>query len=324
MRVLVLGGTGFIGRHAALALLERGHEVGIGTRDARRARRRLPRRLAGCELHELHFERLLSRPDWHTPLAGYDAIVNAVGILRCRGAETYDRVHHRAPAALAAACALTRRRLIHVSALGLSRDAQSAFLTSKLAGESAIAASGAMYSIVRPSLLEGAGGYGARWLAGFARWPVHFVPADARGRIAVLHVEELGEAIARLCDKPAGSDWHQVDLGGPAAVTMAGYLAALRARRTPRPAAIVTVPACLARLASHVCDLLHFSPFSFGHLELLRRDNVPHVNRLTELLGREPRALVVVGRRGEVGDQAPVPLGGAALQRGRWLGTPSP
>src|SRR5690349_17406594 len=115
MRVLVLGGTGFIGRHVALALLERGHEVGIGTRDARRACRRLPNRLAGCALHEVHFERLLERADWHTTLAGYDLVVNAVGILRCRGAETYDRIHHRAPAALAAACAFAKRRLIHIS-----------------------------------------------------------------------------------------------------------------------------------------------------------------------------------------------------------------
>lgn len=324
MRVLVLGGTGFIGRHAALALLERGHDVAIGTRDAHRARRRLPDRLAGCDLREVHFERLPERADWHTTLAGYDVIVNAVGILRCRGAETYDRVHHRAPAALAAACALAGRRLIHISALGLSRHAQSAFLTSKVDGEAAIANSGAIYSIVRPSLLEGVGGYGARWLAWFARWPIHFVPEDARGRIAVLHVEELGEAIAYLCEKPAGTEWHEVELGGTASVAMREYLAALRARSYRRPAAVLTVPAWLARLVSHACDLTHFSPFSFGHLELLRRDNVPRWNHLAELLGREPRGLIVVGRRGEVGDEAPVPLGGTALQRGRWLGTPAP
>jgi uncharacterized protein YbjT (DUF2867 family) len=291
MRVLVLGGTGFIGRHAAAALAARGHDVSIGTRHPRRARRRLPPRLRDCELLETHLERLGACSEWHQPLAGFHAVVNAVGILRNRGAETYDRIHHRAPAALAAACALGGRRLIHVSALGLSGDARSGFLRSKLAGERAIAASGADYSIVRPSLLEGEGGYGAKWLRWFARWPVHFVPADAHGRIAALDVRDLGEAIAVLCEKPA-AEWREVELGGTTALTMAEYLAALRARSASRRALRLDVPTWLARIASHACDLAHFSPFSFGHLELLRRDNVPRPNRLAELLGREPLTLV--------------------------------
>ena len=296
MRVLVLGGTGFIGRHVAAALAAHGHQVAIGTRHPARAARRLPAALRACELREVHFERLAKRSDWHVVVAGCHAVVNAVGILRPRGAATYDRVHHLAPAALAAACALGGRRLVHVSALGLSDAARSRFLRSKLAGERAIAASGAPYSIVRPSLLEGEGGYGARWLRWFARWPVHFVPAEARGRIAVMAVTDLGEAIAALCEREASAEWCEVELGGTAAPTLAEYL---RARRG-RPALRVPVPRWLARLVSHLCDLAHFSPFSFGHLELLRRDNVPCPNALPRLLGREP--LAVVARGGEVFD----------------------
>jgi uncharacterized protein YbjT (DUF2867 family) len=313
MRVLVLGGTGFIGRHAAAALAARGHAVAIGTRRPARAARRLPGRLRGCELVEAHFEQLTGRGDWHLLLAGYAAVVNAVGILRGRGAETCERVHHLAPRALAAACALAGRRLVHVSALGLSDQARSPFLRSKLAGERAIAASGAPYSIVRPSLLEGEGGYGARWLRWFARWPVHFVPADARGRMAILHVTDLGQAIAVLCEHPALAQWREVELGGSSAPTMAEYLALLRARRTRGRAAQVAVPSAIARLVSHACDLAHFSPFSFGHLELLRRDNAPQPNALPELLGRQPVALALVGRRGEVRDAPPVALGRPAF-----------
>ncbi len=313
MRVLVLGGTGFIGRHVAAALAARGHEVAIGTRQPARAARRLPAALRSCELREVHLERLAKRSDWHVLVAGCHAVVNAVGILRPRGPATYERVHHLAPAALAAACALGARRLVHVSALGLSDDARSGFLRSKLAGERAIAASGAPYSIVRPSLLEGEGGYGAAWLRWFARWPVHFVPADARGRIAVLDVAELGEAIALLCEKPASAEWREVELGGTLAPTMAEYLAALRAGHASRPALRIPVPAGLARIVSHLCDVARFSPFSYGHLELLRRDNLPRPNLLPRLLGREPRELVFVGRRRELADAPPVALRRPAL-----------
>ena len=54
MRVMVLGGTGFVGRHAMCALLARGHSVIIGTRCPGRAAHRLPPQAQGCERREVH------------------------------------------------------------------------------------------------------------------------------------------------------------------------------------------------------------------------------------------------------------------------------
>lgn len=288
MRVLVLGGTGFIGRHAVLALLARGHRVIVGTRSPQRAARKLPAAARACERRETRFEHLTSRYGWQPRLAGADVVVNAVGILRERGSATYDRVHSMAPSALAAACECLGLRLIHVSALGLRREARSAFIRSKVAAERAIASGNADYSIVRPSLLDGEGGFGAQWLRRVARFPIHLVPAEALGRIAALDVRDLGEAIAVLCEARGKPEWHEVELGGSARRTLAEHLAALRALHKERPALRLPVPRLVARLASHLCDLVHFSPFSFAHLELLRRDNAPSENLLPALLGRAP------------------------------------
>lgn len=299
MKVLVLGGTGFVGRHAALALRARGHTVVIGTRHPKRALAKLPPALRDCELRETHFESLTTRYIWKPLLEDADAVVNAVGILRERGSETYDRVHNMAPAALGEACARLSVRLVHVSALGLRPEARSRFLRSKLIAERKIAASGADYSLVRPALLDGEGGFGAVWLRRVAKWPVHPYPSDAKGRLAPLDVRDLGEALAVLCER-GGEGRREVELGGSAKRTMAEYLAALRALEDRRPALRLPVPALLARLGSHLCDLLHFSPFSFGHLELMRRDNLPRVNMLSSLLGRAPAP---------VGGRLPAPAG---------------
>ena len=175
-----------------------------------------------------------------------------------------------------------------MSALGLQYESRSRFLASKLAGERAIARSGADYTIVRPSLLDGDGGFGARWMRWVASWPIHIVPANAAGRIAVLDVADLGKAIATLCVPHARGVWREAELGGAQAWTLGDYLAVLRRAKGLKDAPRMRVPDWLARFGSHVCDLLHFSPFSFGHYELLQHDNVPRENLLPVLLGRAP------------------------------------
>jgi NADH dehydrogenase len=283
-----LGGTGFIGSHAAAALRARGHRVVIGTRRPRRALAKLPAALRDCEMRETHFESLTTRYIWQPLLQDVDAVVNAVGILRERGGETYDRVHNMAPAALGEACARLGLRLVHVSALGLRPEARSRFLRSKLVAERKIMASGADYSIVRAGLLDGDGGYGAAWLRRIAAWPVHPYPADARGRLAPLDVRDMGEALAVLCER-GGDGRREVELGGSAKRTLVDYLGALRNVRGGAPALRLPLPAPLFRLAALACDVLHCTPLCPGLLDLLRRDNLPRANLLTSLIGHTPR-----------------------------------
>ena len=292
MRVLVLGGTGFLGRHVVAALDARGHDVIIGSRRAEPPdpRRRLdyenpPRRV-------VRFEDLTEPRRWMPVIEGVDAVINCVGILRERGRATYERVHLVAPAALAAACGKARiRRLIHVSALGLRKEALSRFVSSKLRGEMALAGSGVACIVVRPSLLEGPGGYGSRWIRRLASWPVHVIPADATGRIAVLDVRDAADAIAVLVRRPAPRRAYAVELGGRSNFTIAEYFSMLRQLEGKRHAVRYTLSPALARTLAHACDFLHVTPFSYGHLELLRRDNVPVRNALRRLIERPAHGL---------------------------------
>jgi NADH dehydrogenase len=291
MRVLVLGGAGFIGRHAVAAVVARGHEAIVGSRHPGRSARRVG--LPGVAWREAHLERIVDAADADRLLDGVDAVLNCVGILRERGRESYHAVHVRAPLALAAACRARGLGYTHVSALGLAHPHRSRFLRSKQACEAQLAASGADWRLVRPSLLDGPGGFGARWIRAVARLPVQPVPAGAGGCIAVLRVDELGEALARVVEQTlapdAGTAARSFDLGGPHALTIAQYLAAWHRVGAARAPLQVPLPRWLARLASHACDLLHATPLSFGHFELLQVDNLPTHNRLAELLGRAPR-----------------------------------
>ncbi len=292
VRVLLLGAKGFIGGHVLQALLARGFEVIA-------VRRRASEGAADAQpdphsWRQLQLHTLLHPDAWRMHLGGIDVVINCVGILRQRVGESYEDVHHRMPKALAQACAEAGVRLIHTSALGLHEGAESRFLSSKLRGEQAVQASGADHCIVRPSLIDGIGGFGASWLRMLASWPVHFVPRGVTGRIAALQAGDLGEAFAVLAQMPTLTQQREANLGGERLFAYRHYLQVLRGveHAQPVPKALqVLLPDWVSRVGAHLCDLFRFSPFSYGHWILLQRDNMPVPNALPKLLGRAPMAV---------------------------------
>jgi NADH dehydrogenase len=244
----------------------------------------------------LRLEEMTSVGSWKELVREFDVILNCVGILRPQRSASYEQIHHLAPQAISAACNDLKTRFVHVSAIGLKRTDRSGFLTTKLRGENAIRASSSNWIITRPSLLDGEGGYGAAWLRGVSRLPVFATPADATGRIAALTATDLGEALARLCLAPS-EDLHLnksriFELGGSRSYKFETYIRGLRLRHSQTRALSIPIPGIIARIGAHICDLLHITPFSFGHWELLRKDNVPTPNRLPELLGRAPTEVI--------------------------------
>lgn len=290
-RVLVLGATGFIGRHVVRALIAGGVDV-TGVRRAPPAAQADAVEREPITWKHLQLHTIREPQAWREHLYGMDVVINCVGILRQRVGERYDDVHHRMPQALGAACAATGVRLIHTSALGLHEGAKSRFLSSKLKGEQAIQASGADHCIVRPSLIDGMGGFGASWLRMLASWPVHFVPRGATGRIAALQATDLGEAYAALARMPTLAQQREANLGGERLFAYRHYLQVLRgvehAEQPVAPAVQVLLPNWMSRMGAHLCDVFRFSPFSYGHWILLQRDNMPVPNALPQLLGRAP------------------------------------
>ena len=285
MKVLVIGGAGFIGRSVVAALTARGADVVVGTRRPSRAQSTTGKLQA--EHIELH--RLTKTTDWVTRVEPFDVIVNCAGILRERWGETYDAVYHLAPVAVAEACVEQGKRFIHVTALGLTDHASSGFITAKRKGENGIQQTGGEVCIVRPSLLDGVDGFGSRWLRRVAQWPVHFVPSDAVGSLAPLHVHDLAEAIAALCACPREALPNSVELGGEVRYGIGEYLRALRS--SPLRAITLPAPTWIVRLTAHSLDMVHLTPLSWGHVELMRRDNVPVVSdafALRKWIGRAP------------------------------------
>jgi NADH dehydrogenase len=159
-KVLLLGGSGFIGTYIANRLSQRGIEVTIPTR--RRERTKALIIQPGIEMPEadIHCEKTLTEL-----MRGHDAVINLVGILHSRDvvlpySSDFAAAHVEMPKKIVAACkAAGVRRLVHMSALNADPKGPSEYLRSKGDGEAIVmAAQGDLdVTVFRPSVIFGLG-----------------------------------------------------------------------------------------------------------------------------------------------------------------------
>jgi dTDP-4-dehydrorhamnose reductase len=255
-KILILGGKGFIGSAIANALRGRATLV-LGMRVASN--------LEQASL-EIRMHEMVEASDWLPVIVPFDIVINTIGILREKNGERYEDVHTRSVRALAMACAERKVKLVHISALGLSAGAKSRFIRSKYWGEQAILKNATHAAIVRTPLMDGEGGYGAKWFRLVAKWPVHFV-MNTQGNVSPLQVVDLGEAVANISLDEDMDKVAIVELGGEYVLSVAEYLQLLRKSVGLAPAIQLKLPAWLVRMVSHAFDLLDWTPLSFGHYE---------------------------------------------------------
>ncbi|OWW20142.1 SDR family oxidoreductase [Noviherbaspirillum denitrificans] len=281
MVILLTGASGFIGSRLAEALLASGHQVVCATRKHGTDKR--------LRYVEADFTRDLQAEDWLPRLAGIDAVVNAVGIIRERGAQTFELIHERAPCALFSACARSGVQLVlQVSALGADEQARSRYHLSKKRADDFLAALPVHSVIVQPSLVFGPGGTSARLFTTLASLPLLGLPGGGGQRIQPVHIDDVIAAIMVLLSHPPPSGT-RVALVGPEAMRFRDFLAELRMSMGLKPALVLPVPMPLFRGAARIAQSLPGSILDTETLDMLARGNTASPDAITRLLGHPPR-----------------------------------
>ena len=296
INILILGGTGFVGRSVCEKLVDRSGgangRIRVATRRVMSARHLQLLPTVEVAAGNVHDDATLAHL-----LRDTDAVINLTGILHGSEAE-FERVHARLPARLAAACKTAGvRRVIHISALAAATDAPSRYLRSKAGGEAALKEAGLDLTLLRPSVMFGEGD---QFLNLFAMLQSIFpvVPlAGAEARFQPVWVEDVARAVVRSLDDPT-TIGTTIECCGPRVYTLR-ELVQLAGVWSGSPRPVIALPAALGRLQALAMEWLPGTP-------LMSRDNIDSMKVASvasgkapglDRLGIEPTPLETIGPR---------------------------
>ena len=267
-RVLVLGGSGFVGRYVVARLAAAGHDVVVVTRRREAARHLLLLPTVRVVEADPYDAAMLARL-----LRGMTAVVNLVGVLHERGRQTFERAHVELPRLVIAACnQVGVRRVVHMSALCADANAPSRYLRSKAAGEAAIAGSGLAWTIFRPSVIFGREDGFLNLFARLLRVLPVVALAGAHTRFQPIYVGDVATFFARAPGDPQTTG-KRYDLCGPQVYTLAQlvrYVGEITGNMRP----IIALSPRLSVLQARVMEWLPGPLLTRDNLLSMQRDSV--------------------------------------------------
>ena len=267
-KILVLGGTGFVGHHLCKELVRLQHSVTVPTRDVSRTRG--VQSLPSIELVQA---------DVHDPAAlarlvpGHDAVVNLVAILHGNSFE-FERTHVELVKKIVRACQDSGvLRLVHVSALGAAKDAPSMYQRSKAKGEEVLQASPLDWTVLRPSVIFGEGD---RFLTLFAQLQAVLPIMPLAGADTLFQPVWVGDVVSAIvqCLQRDDTARRTFEICGPDRFTLR-ELVKLAGSVSGHSRPVIGLPTVLAQLQAFMMELAPGQPLmSRDNLDSMKVDNV--------------------------------------------------
>ncbi|MGJ7903552.1 complex I NDUFA9 subunit family protein [Lysobacter sp. 1R34A] len=276
--VLILGGTGFVGRHLVEQLLREHCRITVLSRGVDPAKKKRLSRDASI------IEGDIGNPDFlRAVLDDVDAVVNLVGILNERGdsGAGFEHVYVELLEALLEAMRdMGVSRLLQMSALNAGTG-QSHYLESRGRAEQRVRASKLAWTLLRPSVIAGPGD------GLFCRFDelLRYAPLLPMGRAnARFQPVWIGD-VTRAFVNALADDRHihrSYNLVGPEVMSLAEIVrATARARRRLR--AVLPLPESLGKLQAEIGEWLPGKPISRDNWRSLQTDSTSVENGLLKL-----------------------------------------
>ena len=270
MKILLTGATGFIGTHLTKALHAKGYRV-----------------IPISRHHGYDANQMLQAESWLPVLDGVDCVINAMGIIRESGRQSFERIHSRAAVALFEACKQTSiKRVIQISALGADELASTPFLSSKKQADDYLRHSDCDWFVLRPSLVYGNGGASSAMLRKLARLPLIPVIGQGEQMLQPVNINDLVDTVMQCICSPDARQ--TLDVVGPVAISYLDWLQLIRQQLGKPPAHTLKLPFDCALVIAGFARYLNplMEP---DNLRMLQQGNTADVTPLANFIGHMPQ-----------------------------------
>ena len=268
MKVLVTGGTGFVGPAIVRKLVDEGHTG--------RALEHTPGASASLPSQEAVQGSMTDAPSLRTAVEGQEAVVHLVAILTGRPEDFRAVMEQGTRDLLAAARDAGVRRFVLMSALGTDEQTKELvpYYHAKWQMEQDVQASGLEHVIFRPSFVFGREGGALGQFKRIAKLaPVTPIVGPGTQRIQPIWVDDVAAYFAEGLVRPEAAN-RTFELGGPDAVTWNEFWSRLKAAQGSRRPS-VHLPFALMRVQAAVLEKLPKPPVTRDQLTMLAAgDNV--------------------------------------------------
>ena len=268
MKVLVVGGSGFVGSHLCRELKDRGHSVTALSRSPGDGS--LPKGVAKAMGNVTAYDSIVEAFD------GMDVVVNLVALSPLfkpsGGDEMHDRVHRQGTENVVRACEEHGvSRLVQMSALGADPNGDTAYIRAKGKAEGIVTDSSLDWVIFRPSVVFGDGGEFVSFTKKLAPPYVTPLPGGGKTRFQPIWVGDLVPMLADACedDDHVGRTY---EIGGPEKLTLAEVARAIHGA-AGRSVTVLPVPMALAGVGLSVAGKIPGFPMGADQYRSLKFDN---------------------------------------------------
>jgi len=295
MKVLVTGGTGFVGRHLCETLHERGHDVTALGRSPDEGV--LPDGVETVVGDVTAYDSIVDA------FAGQDAVVQLVALSPLfepkGGNDRHFEVHLGGTEnCVAAAEEHDVDRFLQMSALGADPEGSTAYIRSKGDAEAAVRTSNLDWTIIRPSVVFGEGGefvsFTKRLKGMFApKLPIYPLPGGGKTRFQPIWVGDLVPILAdALADEAHAGETYE--LGGPEVLTLR-QITNMVYDAEGKSVSIVSVPMPLAGVGLKTMGALPGFPMGGDQYRSLQFDNTIENGNNVAVFGVDVDDLTTLG-----------------------------
>lgn len=298
-KVLVTGGTGFVGRYVVRELIARGYQPVCLVRDAQKLTARLTPAQA-LQVTTVPGD-VFDMAALNRAASGCGAAIHLIGIImekRLEG-QTFRRVHVEATQNVLAACRNNGvQRYAHMSALGTRENAVSEYHRTKWLAEEEVRKSGLNWTIFRPSVIHGPDGEFMEMMKFFStsllRQPVMPYFGSGENRLQPVSVRDVAGCFVRCLTMPE-TEGKTFDLGGPEQFTWKQLYDICAQTITGRKRLKVPVPVPLAKLAA--VTIMPLAPsflvpykFNVAQVQMSQEDSVCDIAPIEQTFGIKLRS----------------------------------